>query len=91
MIMTRVLLKPLRKIAQLKDLRACNCVGCDCDSQNNTFTLTFQLNNADGEEILQDLSIIFEKHIPKIYLSSPYIHGNAKNEGRYEIYGQSCY
>ena len=81
MIVTKVLLEPLRKIAQLKDLRACNCVGCDCDSQNNTFTLTFQLDNADGEEILQDLSIIFEKHIPKIYLSRPYTYNNAGNEG----------
>ena len=80
MIMTRVLLEPLRKIAQLKDLRACNCVGCDCDRQNNTFTLTFQLDHPDGEEILQDLSIIFEKHIPKIYLSRPYTYNNAGNE-----------
>ena len=78
MIVTKVLLKPLRKMAQLKELRACNCVGCDCDSQNNTFTLTFQLDNQDGEEVLQDLSIIFEKHIPKIYLSKPYVYGNAK-------------
>lgn len=81
MIMTRVLLKPLRKIAQLKDLRACNCVGCDCDRENNVFSLTFQLDNPDGEEILQDLSIIFEKHIPKIYLSRPYTYNNAGNEG----------
>lgn len=80
MIMTRVLLKPLRKIAQLKDLRACNCVGCDCDRENNVFSLTFQLDNPDGEEILQDLSIIFEKHIPKIYLSRPYTYNNG-NEG----------
>ena len=81
MIMTKVLLEPLRKMAQLKDLRACNYVSCDCDIQNNAFTLTFQLDNADGEEILQDLSIIFEKHIPKIYLSRPYAYNNAGNEG----------
>lgn len=81
MIMTRILLKPLRKIAQLKDLRACNCVGCDCDRENNVFSLTFQLDNPDGEEILQDLSIIFETHIPKIYLSRPYTYNNAENEG----------
>ena len=78
MIMTKVSLKPLHKISQLKDLRACNCVACGYEG--NMFTMTFQLDNAKGEEVLKDLSIIFEKHIPKIYISEPYTYNNAGSE-----------
>ena len=73
--MTKVLLKPLHKISQLKKLRACNCVACGYEG--NMFTMTFQLDNADAEEILQDLTIIFEKRIPKVYISEPYYWNNA--------------
>lgn len=78
MIMTKVSLKPLHKISQLKKLRACNCVACGYEG--NMFTMTFQLDNADAEEILQDLTIIFEKCIPKVYISEPYTYNNAGSE-----------
>lgn len=75
MIMTKVLLKPLHKISQLKDLKSCNYVVCGYEG--NMFTMTFQLDNAKGEEVLKDFSIIFERHIPKIYISEPYTYNNA--------------
>lgn len=78
MKITRVSLKPLHKIAQLKRLKACNCV--DSTLEENMFTLTFQLDNADANEVLQDLTIIFEKHIPKVYISEPYYFNNAERE-----------
>ena len=78
MIITKVSLKPLHKISQLKNLRACNCVACGYE--DDMFTMTFQLDNAEGKEILQDLSIIFEKRIPEIYISQPYTYNNAGSE-----------
>lgn len=78
MILTKVLLKPLHKMSQLKKLRAFSCVACGYEG--NMFTMTFQLDNADVEEILQDLSIIFEKRIPKVYISEPYTYDNAGSE-----------
>nr|DAW80313.1 MAG TPA: hypothetical protein [Caudoviricetes sp.] len=78
MIMTKVSLKPLHKITQLKGLKACNCVACGYEG--NMFTMTFQLDNADAEEILQDLTIIFEKRVPKVYISEPYTYNNAGSE-----------
>lgn len=78
MIMTKVSLRSLHKTSQLKKLRACNCVACGYEG--NMFTMTFQLDNADAEEILQDLTIIFEKRVPKVYISEPYIYNNAGSE-----------
>lgn len=75
MILTKVTLKPLHKITQLKRLKAYNCVACDYEQ--NTFTMIFQLDNSGAEEILQDLSIIFDKRIPKVYISEPYTYNNA--------------
>lgn len=75
---TRVFFKQLRKISQLKKLRAYSCVACGYEE--NMFTMTFQLDNADAEEILQDLTIIFKKRIPKVYISELYTYNNAENE-----------
>lgn len=78
MKITRVSLKPLKKTTQLKKLKSCNCMSCDCE--NNMFTLTFKIGDTGTKELLQDLTIIFEKHVPKIYISNPYTHNNAENE-----------
>ena len=78
MILTKVSLKPLHRKSQLEKLRACNCLSCGYEG--NMFTMTFQLDNADAEEILQDLSIIFEKRVPKVYISEPYTYNNAGSE-----------
>lgn len=67
---TRVELKPLQKIAQLKKLYACNCI--ETWRENNSFTMTFKLDNGDTEKRLQDLTIIFEKRSPSVYISKPY-------------------
>lgn len=73
-MITRVFLKPLRKISQLKKLRAYSCVACGYEG--NMFTMTFQLDNEDGKEILQDLSLEFSKKgFPKAYISEPYEYG----------------
>lgn len=73
-MITRVFLKPLRKISQLKKLRAYSCVACGYEG--NMFTMTFQLDNEDGKEILQDLSLEFSKKgFHKAYISEPYEYG----------------
>lgn len=72
---TRVELKPLQKIAQLKKLYACNCI--ETWRENNSFTMTFKLDNGDTEKRLQDLTIIFEKRSPSVYISKPYSRNNA--------------
>lgn len=72
---TRVELKPLQKISQLKKLHACNCI--ETWRENNSFTMTFELNNGDSEKRLQDLTIIFEKSAPSVYISKPYSRNNA--------------
>ena len=72
---TRVELKPLQKIAQLKKFHACNCI--ETCRENNSFTMTFKLNNRDSEKRLQDLTIIFEKSAPSVYISKPYSRNNA--------------
>lgn len=72
---TRVELKPLQKIAQLKKLYACNCI--ETWRENNSFTMTFKLDNGDIEKRLQDLTIIFEKRSPSVYISKPYSRNNA--------------
>lgn len=79
MKITRVLLRPLRKTAQLKKFRASNCVFCGFEG--GMFTMTFQLDNADAEEVLQDLAIDFtNKHLPKVFISEPYYWNNAETE-----------
>lgn len=72
---TRVELKPLQKISQLKKLHACNCIETCRD--NNSFTMTFKLDNRDSEKLLQDLTIIFEKRSPCVYISETYAKNNA--------------
>ena len=72
---TRVELKPLQKIAQLKKLYACNCI--ETWRENNSFTMTFKLDNEDTEKRLQDLTIIFEKRSTSVYISKPYSRNNA--------------
>ena len=72
---TRVELKPLQKISQLKNLHACNCT--ETWRENDSFTMTFKLNNGNSEKRLQDLTIIFEKKSPNIYISKPYLRNNA--------------
>lgn len=77
MFITRTVLKPLQRMKQLKGLRANNWVYC-CH-EKNTFTLTFQLDNEDAEEILQDLVITFEKkRTPRVYISEPYKVNNSE-------------
>lgn len=67
-MLTRVRLKPLRKISQLKNLGAFDCVGCE--RSGSLFTLTFQIIDNDGNELLQDLSIEFSRgKMPKLYIS----------------------
>lgn len=51
-----------------------------CDCENNMFTVTFKIGDTGTKELLQDLTIIFEKHVPKIYISNPYTRNNAENE-----------
>ena len=72
---TRVELKLLQKISQLKKLHACNCI--ETWRENNSFTMTFKLNNRVSEKRLQDLTIIFEKRSPCVYISEPYAKNNA--------------
>ncbi len=72
---TRVELNPLQKISQLKKLHACNCI--ETWRENDSFTMTFELDNGDTEKRLQDLTIIFEKRFPSAYISKPYVKNNA--------------
>lgn len=72
---TRVELKPLQKISQLKKLYACNCI--ETWRENDSFTITFKLDNGDSEKRLQDLTIIFKNRSPVVYISKPYIQNNA--------------
>lgn len=72
---TRVELKPLQKISQLKKFHACNCI--ETWRENNSFTMTFKLDNGDSEKRLQDLTIIFKKRSPSVYISKPYSRNNA--------------
>lgn len=72
---TRVELKPLQKISQLKKFHACNC--SETWRENDSFTITFKLDNGDSEKRLQDLTIIFENRSPVVYISKPYSHNNA--------------
>lgn len=78
MTITRVLLKPLKKTAQLKKFRASDCVFCGFE--NNIFTMTFEIDNT-YTEVMQDLSIDFtNKRLPKVFISKPYTYDNAESE-----------
>lgn len=72
---TRVELNPLQKISQLKNLHTCNCIEICRD--NNSFAMTFELDNGDSEKRLQDLMIVFEKKTAGVYISKPYAKNNA--------------
>lgn len=71
---TKVSLKPLQEMKQLKHLGNAN--HADYERINNMVTFTFQIANAEGDEVLQDLSIIFERK-PSVYISEPYTYNNA--------------
>lgn len=60
---TRVELKPLQKIAQLKKLYACNCI--ETWRENNSFTMTFKLDNGDTEKEVTRFNNYFREEIPK--------------------------
>lgn len=78
-MLTRVKLKPLRKISQLKNLSAFDRVGCE--RSGSLFTLTFQIIDNDGNELLQDLSIEFSRgKMPKLYISDLYEYGNGDKQ-----------
>ena len=74
---TKVSLKPLKKISQLRNLKANSCVSLGGEG-NGMFTLTFQIDNSEGNELLQDLTVILGKHAPEIYISNTYTHNNAE-------------
>lgn len=74
---TKVSLKPLKKISQLSNLKANSCVSLG-DEGDGMFTLTFQIDNSEGNELLQDLTIIFDKGKPQAFISLPYHWNNAK-------------
>ena len=76
MIVSKVFLTPLHKISQLKMLK--NCTVCNCN--DGLFTMTFQLDNADGEEVLQDLAIDFKNGVPEVFISKPYSYENVESE-----------
>ena len=79
MIITRVLLRPLKKTAQLKRFKASNCVSCGFT--DNAFTITFQISDDLEEEVMQDLVINFSNvRIPKVFISKPYTYNNAGSE-----------
>ena len=61
MRITKVELNPLQKIKQLKKLKSCNCMSCDCE--NNMFTVTFKIGDTGTKELLQDLTSMFLKSI----------------------------
>lgn len=81
MAYTKVSLKPLQKIAQLKHLGNTNYADYEC--VDNMVTFIFQIGDADGEEVLQDLSIVFDNR-PSAYLSEPYIYNNAGAAEEYQ-------
>lgn len=79
MKITRVSLKPLKKLSRLDKFRASNCVFCGVT--DNTFTVTFQIGIELGEAVMQDLLIDFSNIcFPKVYISKPYTYGNAESE-----------
>ena len=55
MKITRVVLKPLKKVSKLNKFNTSNCVWCGFS--DNVFTITFKLSDDSTEESLQDLAI----------------------------------
>ena len=79
MRVTRVSLKPLKKLSKLDKFRSSNCVFCGVT--DNTFTITFQIGIELGEAVMRDLLIDFSNiRFPKVYISKPYTYGNAESE-----------
>lgn len=72
---TRVELKPLQKISQLKKLHACNCI--EVYHEDNSFTISFKVDNNGTERKYQDLVIIFENRTSSVFISKPYSRNNA--------------
>lgn len=82
MILTKVLLRPLKKTTQLKRFKQSNCVFCGFEG--GMLTMTFVINAKT--ELLQDLAIDYaNKRSPRIYISEPYTHNNAGCEDYYGI------
>lgn len=68
MKITRVVLKPLKKVSKLNKFNTSNCVWCGFS--DNAFTITFKLGDNSTEESLQDLAIdLSNVRLPKVYLS----------------------
>lgn len=68
---TKILLKPLQKSTQLKNLKKYRCVGCE--HSGNMVSLTFQIDDEDGREVFQDLVFEFYKgKSPKVFVSKSY-------------------
>ena len=77
---TKVSLKPLHKITQLRKLlHDGKCISVE-NTGNGMFTLTFQIDTQDNDELLQDLALIFDNGKPQAFISLPY-HWNNANEG----------
>ncbi len=78
MKITRVSLKPLKKISKLNKFRASNCIFCGFSG--SMFTITFQIGTELEEAVMQDLAIDFSNiRFPKAYISKPYTHDNAES------------
>ncbi len=79
MIITKVVMKPLKSLKLLKALQGKGCIYSDYEGK--MFVLTFVSNDSDGNDIMQDLGISMEKKgIPRLYLSDPYLYNNADSE-----------
>ena len=79
MKITRVVLKPLKKVSKLNKFNTSNCVGCGFS--DNVFIITFKVGDNSTEESLQDLAIdLSNVRLPKVYLSRPYTHNNAESD-----------
>lgn len=76
---TKVSLKPLHKIAQLRKLQEGSCISVGNEG-NGMFTLTFRIDSQGENELLQDLALIFDNGKPQAFISLPY-HWNNANEG----------
>jgi len=79
MIITKVVMKPLKSLKLLKALQGKGCIYSGYEGK--MFVLTFVSNDSDGNDIMQDLGISMEKKgIPRLYLSDPYFYNNADSE-----------
>ena len=73
-MITKVNLKPLQRVNQLKKLTAGNLI--TCGYSEGQYEMIFRIGWKAGKEVLQDLTIIFEKRSPSVYISDPYTEGN---------------